>query len=762
MNRLADARSPYLRQHADNPVDWLPWGEEAFARARTEDKPVFLSVGYAACHWCHVMEHESFEDPETAGVLNDVFVPVKVDREERPDVDAVYMKAVQLVSGRGGWPMTVLLLPDGRPFWAGTYLPAETVRDLSRHVEGLWKRDRARVEAQAAAVAERVKAMEEGFDLPMPSGSDRDLLQGLVDALSAAFDATHGGYGRKPKFPPHAELLFLTDRGRTNGGEEGLRQAVRTLEAMDAGGVHDQVGGGFHRYSTDERWFLPHFEKMLYDNALLAQAYAQAYAVTRRERFARVAQATLEWIRRDLARPSGGYASSLDADTDGHEGLTYTWSWDELRAALGDSDDFRLAVEAFGVRREGNFRDEASGRPEPRNVLHLPAPVAQLAEARGVDVAALGARLDAIRTRLLAVRTRRAQPRLDDKVITAWNGLLLSAFAAVGAHLGDARALDDGRRLAEFLTTRSRGADGALLRFPADSGPAIVGFCDDHAHVAQGLLDLAEATGEERWADEARALAQRMVERFEDAGGGGFWSTSARDHEALFARGKETWDSPIPSDNGTAARVLLRLAARTGDATLRAPADRTLSAFRPLMGDARMARGIVALYRALGDRLALFGEDVATAGDARARIDEGVIDLFLARTEAPPGSSVPFAVRIALEKGWHVHPSRVEDEAMIPTSVGLAEGSPVALDVRYPDPVPSANALPRRYEGTFWIRGDVRVPGDAVPGPRRLAVLVVLQACSESSCLAPRELRLEMPFRIGAEGALRHAAVFGR
>jgi uncharacterized protein YyaL (SSP411 family) len=770
-NRLAKERSPYLRQHRRNPVDWHPWGPEALERARKEDKPIFLSVGYAACHWCHVMEHESFEDAETARLLNEAFVCVKVDREERPDLDRIYMSAVQILTGRGGWPMSVFLTPDGRPFYGGTYFPREHVRELAKRIRHAWAADRPALERQAETLAAHVREAGEGPALPPATGSDEDLLRGLEAALAASFDRERGGYGRQPKFPPHSELLFHLDRGGANGGPEGLAQARRTLEAMEEGGVHDQVGGGFHRYSTDERWLVPHFEKMLYDNALLAQAYAAIHAVTREERFARTARGILAWVRRDLARPGGGYASSLDADTQGHEGLTYTWTVDELRRVLPPADA-ELAIALLGAKPAGNYEEEASGAPAGRNILHLPVPLAAFAASRGVPAEDLARRLDGIRARLLEARTARPQPGLDDKVIAGWNGLLLSAFARVGADLRDAAALEDGRRLAAFLLGSCRRADGALLRFPRGSGPEIPGFAEDYVHVAEGLLDLAEAAGEPRWAADAATLAERLLDRFQDEEGGGFYTTAEGDHERLIARTKEAWDSPIPSDNGSAARLLLRLAARTGDERLRAAADRTLAAYRPLMADPRTARGVVALFRALADRRALPAPSAAAeapaAGPGDARVRQGVadVDAWLERAEAKRGSRVRVMVRVALDPGWHVNAAKVSSPDLVPTALGAAPRSPVVLEeVSYPPATTRAlgpgQAPSALYEGAFWVRGVLRVPDDALEGPRKVALVLTLQPCDATSCRAPEEVRLELALRFGPDdGPPRHAGVF--
>ncbi len=758
-NRLAKERSPYLRQHQYNPVDWYPWGDEAFAKAKAEDKPVFLSIGYAACHWCHVMEHESFEDEATAKLLNEVFVCVKVDREERPDVDRVYMTFVQRMGQRGGWPLTVVMTPGRKPFWGGTYFRREHLQQIVENVKALWRDRRKDVESKAEGFAELVRDAADGYELPETDDSDAEILKTMRDAQGAAFDDVHGGYGRgrqySPKFPPHTDLLYFLAKDGARMGEDERRQVFFTLDAMERGGIHDQVGGGFHRYSTDREWLLPHFEKMLYDNALLAQAYAMAFAQTKTARYRRVVERLFAWLEREMKRPGGGYASSLDADTEGEEGLTYTWTWQELEAALGKEALAWLAPRQ-GLKPEGNFHDEATGKPVNRNIPHW----------TGEREAEAGARADALFDQLHAVRVKRAQPGLDDKVIAGWNGLLLSAFARAGTAFASKAYLDRGRELAAFLLEHCRREDGTLLRFPRASGPEIVGFCEDHAHVVEGLLDLAEATGEARFTEAAQDLATRMNALFLDTEKGGFWATSESHHEVLIARAKEMWDSPIPSDNGAAARANLRLFARTKDEAFRSPADKTLAFYRSSMADPRMSGGVMALLRALADRMEMGGAGVPALvrGDAHAQRGVATVDAFLERDQAAPGTRVGVAVRVVLEEGWHVNAHKPSKAELVATSLKAADGAPAALvDVAYPDAATKAVggedlAL---YEGTVWIRGHLVVPEGAVAGPRKLTLLLALQPCDDTSCQAAVEITLELSLRFDAEtGSRRHPSVF--
>ena len=543
MNRLAAETSPYLLQHADNPVDWYPWGEEAFERARAEDKPVLLSVGYAACHWCHVMEHESFEDPETAALMNERFVCIKVDREERPDVDGLYMDAVVTMTGQGGWPMTVFLTPDGRPFFGGTYFPPEprysmpSFSQLMLAVDQAYRERRQELERQADALVGAIRAASAAPPSNEPLTSE--LLARGVSALAAQFDPQHGGFGRAPKFPPASNLELLLRSGRN----DGLEMVRKTLDGMAAGGMYDLVGGGFHRYSVDERWLVPHFEKMLYDNALLASAYLHGWLVLGEERYRRIAEETLDYMVRELRLPGGGFASAQDADTAGEEGLTYTWTEDEVA-------DKEL-LQPF----EGRF------------ILRGELPAGE-------------------REQLLEERSRREQPLRDDKVVTAWNGLALAAFAEASHRLERPDYLEVALELAEFLLGPMTGGDGRLFRTYRDGTAKIDGYLEDYADVAHGLIELHWATGDLRWLEEARALAAR-AERFRDADSGGYFV----DDHGLVARRKEFDDHPTPSGNSMIAYVLLRLGRIYGDAELEKAAVEVFRVARPLVERAPTAAG---------------------------------------------------------------------------------------------------------------------------------------------------------------------------
>ena len=567
MNRLADETSPYLLQHAANPVDWYPWGDEAFDRAREEDKAILLSVGYAACHWCHVMEHESFEDDATAALMNERFVSVKVDREERPDVDGLYMDAVVALSGQGGWPMTVFLTPEGRPFWGGTYFPPEprqgmpSFRQVLDAISDAYSNRRGDLEEQAGRLVDAIRESSErtGSTDPLTTG----LLTGAVSSLRAAFDPVWGGFGGAPKFPPASTLELLLRMHVRTGSDDALAMARLTLDRMAAGGMVDQIGGGFHRYSVDSVWLVPHFEKMLYDNALLAGAYLHAWSLTGDERYRRVTEETLDYLVRDLRLSEGGFASAQDADTEGVEGLTYTWTPDELREVLGE------AAESFGRR----YGVTPTGNFEGRSILHLAD------ESVPEDPAA--------RKKLLEARMARPQPLRDDKAIAAWNGLALAAFAEAGRVLARPDYLEVANRLALFLREGMSDPEGRLYRSYRDGEAKIDGYLEDYADVANGYLELYFATGELRWLEEARLLARHARERFGDSERGGFFV----DDHGLVARRKEFDDHPTPSGNSMMSYVLLRLARIYGDDELARDAVGVFRLARSLLERAPAAVG---------------------------------------------------------------------------------------------------------------------------------------------------------------------------
>jgi uncharacterized protein YyaL (SSP411 family) len=588
-NRLAQETSPYLLQHRDNPVDWYPWGAEALARAGELGRPILLSVGYSACHWCHVMERESFEDAEIAAYMNEHFVSVKVDREERPDVDALYMEAVQAISGHGGWPMTVFCDPDGVPFYGGTYFPPDEDRGMPSFrmvMEAVLDAfENRREELRERAPETRVRLGAIGAIEPSGEAPGAKLLETAIATLGEAADMERGGFGGAPKFPPASALELLLAQGVNEPVE-------RTLDAMMAGGIYDQIGGGFARYSVDASWLVPHFEKMLYDNAQLARAYLHGWQALGHDRYRRVCEETLDWAMREMRGPEGGFYSALDADSEGEEGRFYVWTPEEIGAELGDSAE--AVAEFYGVSEAGNF--------EGRNVLHL----------AGGAAAATPEGLAAARQALYEARAERVRPGLDDKRLTAWNALMLGALAEAGAVLGRADYLDAARSCAEFVLRDLRDGDGHLLRTYKDGEGRLNAYLEDHAFLLEALLTLYEATFEQRWFIEARALADTMIARFGDPERGGFFSTSD-DHEELIARRKEIGDHPIPSGNSAAALGLLRLEALTGERSYGEQAEGVLRLF--VKAAPRQPDAFAHLLRALDFQLAATKEVALIGGD---------------------------------------------------------------------------------------------------------------------------------------------------
>ncbi|NQT92017.1 MAG: thioredoxin domain-containing protein, partial [Lentisphaerae bacterium] len=560
-NRLAGANSPYLLQHATNPVDWYPWGREAFEKAAAEDKPIFLSIGYSSCHWCHVMERESFENPEIAEVLNREFVSIKVDREERPDIDAVYMDAVQMMTGSGGWPLSVFLAPDQRPFFGGTYFPPEDrygrpgfLRVLLNIAE-IWREKRGEVMESADALTE---ALQRAPGTTAEAGAlEGAVIRHTIAELGRSFDKRWGGFGSAPKFPSAGAVSLLLREHARSGDPSSLHMARHTLDRMAAGGMYDHVGGGFHRYSVDERWLVPHFEKMLYDNALLSRVYLDAFLLTDDAGYARVARETLDYVARDLSDPAGGFHSSEDADSEGVEGKFYVWGVPEIEKILGD--DAVAFMRRYGVSGKGNFEGE--------NILHLADAVADPSMTRMLDL-------------LLQARALRVAPAKDDKVLASWNGLMISSFARGYEVLGERRFLDAATKAGRFL--RLTLVEGDELRHAyrggRAGGPA---FLDDYAAVANAFVDLYEATFDLEWLYAAEKLAATMVTLFGDEEGG-FFMTSER-HDTLVARRKPLVDGSVPSGNSLAAIVLVRLSSLTGRDDLRSSAESILRAAMPMM-----------------------------------------------------------------------------------------------------------------------------------------------------------------------------------
>jgi uncharacterized protein YyaL (SSP411 family) len=621
-NRLIHESSPYLLQHAYNPVDWYPWGEEAFARARAEDKPLFLSVGYSACHWCHVMERESFENEAIAVLMNQHYINIKVDREERPDVDQIYMSAVQLMTQRGGWPMSVFLTPDGRPFYGGTYWPPTSrmgmpgFRDVLLKLHEYWTQHRSEVQTSAASLADAVGRIAAPQFEQAELGED--MLRAAMRELLTSADRRHGGFGGAPKFPHPMDIRVLLRCWHRFGEEDALHVARLTLDKMAQGGIYDHLGGGFHRYSTDTRWLVPHFEKMLYDNALLIPAYIELYQVTRTleasgsptapgEHSAgdsrRVVMQTLEYVLREMTSPDGGFYSTQDADSEGEEGKFFVWSEDEVVALLGP-EDARIFCYCYDVTGGGNW--------EGHNILNRPKTDAQASAMLHAGADVLSETLDRCRRKLFEARSRRIPPGRDEKILVAWNGLMIAAIAqgvagyrgiseADGSSTIWTQAADAAESAASFILKTMRDADGRLLHSFKDGRARINAFLDDYACFIDGLVELYQATFDPRWLTAAVEMAEQMIARFADADHGGFFYTPA-DHEQLIARSKDAQDNATPSGNGMATTALLKLGRLTGRADLEEQGYRTLQALSGLLAEhpRAAAQALIALDFHLG------------------------------------------------------------------------------------------------------------------------------------------------------------------
>ncbi len=599
-NRLGLEASPYLLQHANNPVDWYPWGEEAFAKARSEDKPIFLSIGYSTCHWCHVMEHESFESQTIAGLLNQHFVPVKVDREERPDVDRIYMMFVQATTGSGGWPMSVFLTPELKPFFGGTYFPPENrygrpgFATILEHLSTAWVADRARIlEAGESVLADLRKYSTVRAAAP----TDLDpaqLSETLFQQLRRSFDSRLGGFGNAPKFPRPVVYNFLLRHHHLTGQDDALEMVTKTLDEMARGGMNDQLGGGFHRYSVDAQWFVPHFEKMLYDQAQLAISYLEAFQITAEPRFAAVARTIFDYVLRDMTDPGGGFYSAEDADSvidpadpkHKGEGAFYIWTYSDLVARLGEQTAHWFSYR-YGCSPNGNVHEDPHQEFTGRNILYQSRTVAETAQRFGVAEADVARALDEAQAKLLAERAHRVRPGLDDKVLTGWNGMMISAFAKAAVVLEEPRYRQAAQNAAAFVKAQLLTGDGVLLRRYRQGDAAIPAFLDDYAFYAQSLLDLYQADFDSAHLALARQLADDIIDLFEDTEHGGFFSTTGDDAD-LILRVKDDYDGAEPSGNAIVAQLLVNLHAVTAENRYLEAAERLFQAFAPRLTQAPM------------------------------------------------------------------------------------------------------------------------------------------------------------------------------
>ena len=798
-NRLIDSTSPYLLQHAHNPVDWYPWGNEALERARREEKPIFLSIGYAACHWCHVMEREVFEKRAIAELMNQLFVNIKVDREERPDLDDLYMLATQLMSGSGGWPMSVWLTPELQPFYAGTYFPAEDgygrpgFPRLTQALAEAWKNRRAELLGQAKRVVEAIQMHADesaGGEAALHKVRGEEATawaRTAIEQMADRFDEVNGGLGGAPKFPPHQALQLWTGalggaEGVLTGPEQRILAAklVKTLDGMMNGGIYDQVGGAFARYSTDEKWLVPHFEKMLYDSAQLAPIYAAASVLLDEPDYARIARETLDFFMDEMMSDLGAFYSSLDADSDGAEGKYYVWTPGDIHAALADQEDAALIIEHFGVSDAGNWHESPV---EGASVLAVAKPAEVLAESGGKGLKEMRKRLDNLRQRLRDYRSRRPRPGLDDKILTSWNGLMVSALAICGRVLKEPPYLEAAHRLIGFLLTHHMEGGKRLLRVSRGGGAAHTdAFLDDHAYLLNGLMDLIDSTMPTSLPGtmarkRALELADVLIQEFEDGEQGGFFFTSPR-HETLFARMKNAADNATPSANGVAIRALLRLAQVSGKDRYREVATRAVEAFaanirrRPeffptillaLMEDAQAMRQGASIATS-GSTLGMPSPIVATmesrvpAGAHSASeggAGESALMKLIVEPVPPVKGQEPFDVvlRISVAAGYHIRSDEPADREAFKTIARLrsAEGAAgdgllASQDWAYP---PAANVDGGHgYAGEVELRARCMLALGTRAGTYMLRATVLAQPWSGSACLPPERVSAEFPLAV--------------
>jgi uncharacterized protein YyaL (SSP411 family) len=780
-NRLAAETSPYLRLHAHNPVDWYPWGPEALERAKAENKPIFLSIGYSSCFWCHVMERKVFENETIAAYMNEHFVCIKVDREERPDLDDLYMLALQIYlqatgSGQGGgWPLSIFLTPDGKPIAGGTYFPPEDqpgrpgFPTVLKQVSGLWESQEPRIRETAEVLAKEVRRLagpqqESATEIPAA------LSKQAVDSLTKSYDAEFGGFDFRPdspdgpKFPQPCKLLFLEQQVASGAGQELATQLDTTLTRMANGGLYDQLGGGFHRYSTDRQWRVPHFEKMLYDNAQLAEVYASAAKRTGRNDFRRIAEETIAFVLRDLTDPQGAFYCALDAETDGIEGAYYVWSPEEVQKALGP-EDAPLFMAAYGLDQPPTF--------EHGYVLIRSKSDQQLASESGITADEVSSRLAVMRETLLKIRSRRPALLRDDKALTAWNGLMIRSLVHCGALLEKPEYVAAAEKAAIFLLSNVRTAEGDLLRVWCDGKANHSACLDDYAFLVDGLLALNEASGDEKWLNAGRRLMDDQIERFWDEAGGGFFFTPS-DHEPLLARLKDGYDSVMPSGNSTSTRVLMTLSAATGDQRYQDRARRTVLAFAgPLE---QSPAGYVAMIQTADQLAAAQPAAVAVesvqlaAGPVKkpaprsgrppalqafaqpttaeaARHEQVSGKLYLSVDRLAPGSTCRVAMVAKVKEGWHLNANPAKPDYVVPVELELKSVAGVELtDVVYPagrditlDGFDEAVSV---YEGDVVLYGTLKVPENVSASKDELEFTMRYQACNDKECLRQMKLKL--------------------
>ncbi len=757
-NKLVHETSPYLLLHAHNPVDWYSWGPEAFERAKAEDKPIFLSIGYSTCYWCHVMKRKVFSNPDIAAQMNELFINIKVDREERPDLDEIYMTATQIMTQSGGWPNSVFLTPDLLPFYAGTYFPPEDgfgrpgFPRVLRSLHDAWMNEREDVVARAEKITEAIRQMTGGNRISLGNVSlDRKPITSAKKYLKSRYNAAYGGFGGAPQFPSPSNLEFLFGEYQREPDESILKMISHTLDMMAYGGIYDQIGGGFHRYSTDAKWLVPHFEKMLYDNAQLAKVYLRAYQLTKNPLYKRIPEEIFAFVFREMTSAEGGFYSALDAETDAEEGKYYVWTKEEIRKVLGRRKS-KLFMTVYGVDKGPNF--------EGKNIPYLPTSIASVAaKEKNKSEAEILSELEPLKAKLLATREKRERPLLDTKVIINWNGLMIDALAYGYEVLGETRYRDAAQKAAEFILKEMKRSDGQLMHTYRDGVVKYDGYLDDYTFFIRGLLGLYRATGEERWLDEAKTLTETMIEIFWDDKQGGFYFT-LEGQEHLLVRTKKPYDSAIPSGNAVAANNLVTLAHFTGEKDYLDKAQKTLQSFADLM--AQSSGGFMHMLLGLNRYLSTDWTEVVetrkpqsvnlfsppkTLGDGQISPPSGdeLVKSIASISSKEVISAKPFDVEVQLEiaKGWHINANPASQEMLIPTTVMVSHDAPVEiLSVDYPqgklvnfDFSDESIAV---YEGVIKIKMKLKLkPGVSGKTAFPLNFELRYQACNDKQCLLP-------------------------
>lgn len=799
-NRLANESSPYLLLHAHNPVDWFPWGPEAFAKAQKEGKPIFLSIGYSSCFWCHVMERKVFSNEEIAKYMNEHFVNIKIDREERPDIDDIYMTSLHLYfqltgsSQGGGWPLSMFLTPKGQPFAGGTYFPPEDeggrigFSTLMTRINKVWTEQREAVEGNAETLTAHVRrTMQPKFALSTTK-IEKALVKQAADALTATFDAQFGGVDfnadnpDRPKFPVPAKLALLQHEIRTNKGEETQKVVYHTLDQIAAGGIQDHLAGGFHRYSTDRAWMVPHFEKMLYDNAQLADVYVEAFRQTGKPMYREVAEGIFRFVLADMTHPQGGFYSALDAETDAVEGKYYAWSTEEIDEILSEKESGVFKT-VFGMQERKYF--------EHGYVLHLPKTIEQVAAAQKISRAELLARIAVMRQKVLAARKQRKSPLRDDKVLASWNGLMIRAFANAGNVLQRPDYIKVAERAAMFILTEMRDADGRLLRTWRNGKGKLNAYVDDYAFVVDGLLAIHKATDDAKWLNAARRLTDRQIEMFWDEKTNGFFFTS-HNHEVLIARTKNAYDSVIPSGNSVGTRNLIRLTSLTGEEKYREYAHKNLQLFAQRIKESPRSMAVMTLAMAeflesetekpapptppkrnkkddpkptsknakkADDAILLVSSDAGQTKEQRQK-EVVVAKAYLSVDKLPAGEKCQLAVVLEIKQNWHINTNPAKPDFLIPTTLKIVSKQGLKLsNVRYPkgkllkvEGLPDASSV---YDGRLAIHGTLEIPAKSLGNEDEIEIRVRYQPCTDQKCLRPKTIKLRGKLEIIKPSAVK-------